>query len=84
MTFLTVRQAADLIGVTPARLYQRRVAGTGPKFVRCPQNGALRYRRTDVEKWIAEQAFFRLHSPDLDPPKSLEKKIARWTKTRTK
>jgi len=84
MTFLTARQAADLIGVTPARLYQRRVAGTGPKFVRFPQNGALRYRRADVEAWLAEQAFLRLHNPELDPPPSLEKKIARLTRTRTK
>lgn len=79
MKFMTAREAAALVGVTEVRLQQRRTKGNGPPYVKCP-NGAIRYRRTDLEDWIAERAFTRLHSPDLDPPECLEKKIRSWTR----
>lgn len=52
--FMTTREVADLLKVSPATLCRHRQAGTGPRVVwltdSCP-----RYRRSDVDAWLQER-----------------------------
>jgi len=51
-TLLTQTEAAPLVGVAPRTLERKRWAGDGPPFIRV-SNRAVRYRRGDIEDWIA-------------------------------
>lgn len=53
-SFLTTAQAAALIGYTPRMLEVRRARGESPRYVRFSKR-AIRYRREDLESWIAER-----------------------------
>lgn len=46
--------AARLLAVSPRTLEAWRVSGGGPPFVRLSRR-AIRYRRVDLEAWIAER-----------------------------
>ncbi|MCC6271077.1 MAG: helix-turn-helix domain-containing protein [Microbacteriaceae bacterium] len=60
-SFLTTAQAAALIGYTPRMLEVRRARGEGPRYVRFSKR-AIRYRREDLETWIAERIVSERHS----------------------
>jgi excisionase family DNA binding protein len=51
---LTIRDVAELLGVTVDTLYQWRYRHEGPTGYRI--GGRIRYRRGEVEEWISEQA----------------------------
>jgi excisionase family DNA binding protein len=48
--FLTTREAAVILGVTPKGLEQMRAEGRGPRFVRVGR--AVRYRRADLVRTV--------------------------------
>jgi predicted DNA-binding transcriptional regulator AlpA len=48
---LTTSEVATWLGVAPISLRKWRTSGAGPQFIRVC--GAVRYRRSDVENWIA-------------------------------
>lgn len=52
---LTPRQVAELLEVRPRTLESWRVSGDGPPFVRVGvgSRGPVRYRRADLERWLA-------------------------------
>jgi len=50
---LDVKAAAEYLGVTVAALNNRRYQGTGPKFLK--EEGKVRYRKTDLDKWMAKK-----------------------------
>ena len=50
---LTVNQLSRLLGVTWLTLLRWRNTGKGPRFIRIATR-AIRYRRTDVETWLAD------------------------------
>ena len=47
---LTVEEAANYLRIAPGTLYNWRHAGRGPKATNVGRS--LRYRRTDLEKWL--------------------------------
>lgn len=49
----TPQVLAAFLGVPVKTLYSWRYLGTGPPFIRVGRH--LRYRRADVETWLAEQ-----------------------------
>jgi excisionase family DNA binding protein len=51
---LTLAEVAEALGVPVATLYQWRYKGTGPRGIRVGRH--VRYRATDIEAWLAEQA----------------------------
>jgi excisionase family DNA binding protein len=50
---MTLAQVCDLLHVSPNTAYSWRSAGTGPPGFRV--GNRVRYRRSDVDAWIAEQ-----------------------------
>jgi len=50
---LTTPQAAAVIGLHPSYLAKARLTGTGPRFLKIGR--AVRYRRLDVEAWLADK-----------------------------
>jgi excisionase family DNA binding protein len=50
---LTVEELAAVLQVPVATLYQWRVTGRGPAGVRVGRH--VRYRRSEVERWLDEQ-----------------------------
>ena len=54
---LTTRRAAAILGVDPVTLRRWRAQGHGPAFIRLTHEDAecraVRYRREDLEAWIA-------------------------------
>jgi predicted DNA-binding transcriptional regulator AlpA len=38
----------------PGTLEVWRVQGKGPRFIKFMKNGAVRYRKSDLDAWIAE------------------------------
>lgn len=52
--YLSTREVADLLGMSPHTINRWRYEGTGPKFVRIGSK-VCRYRAEDVEQWINEQ-----------------------------
>jgi excisionase family DNA binding protein len=60
-SLLSTREAAALLGVPRRTLEGWRLRGNGPRFVRMPR--AVRYRREDLETWVA----LRLRSSTSDP-----------------
>ncbi|GAA2627970.1 helix-turn-helix domain-containing protein [Streptomyces vastus] len=49
---LTISQVAEEIGVPLSTFYRWRQCRKGPKSIRLP-NGAVRIRRSELERWIA-------------------------------
>ncbi|MFL6098803.1 MAG: helix-turn-helix transcriptional regulator [Actinomycetales bacterium] len=49
---LKTAEVGTLTGLAPAHLANMRSQGRGPRFVRL--GAAVRYRREDVEAWIAD------------------------------
>lgn len=56
---LTTKEASLLIGRTEGTMKVDRVYGRGPKFIKCGEGKAsgVRYRRRDIEAWLAERTF---------------------------
>jgi excisionase family DNA binding protein len=52
--FLDPQGLADLFGISVRTIYNWRSRQEGPRGYRI--GGQVRYRRTEVEKWLAEQA----------------------------
>ncbi len=50
---LTTEQVAEVLGVPRATLWQWRSHGKGPKGLRVGRH--VRYRATDIDRWIAAQ-----------------------------
>lgn len=48
-SFLTVREAADLIGCSQATLNRYRVKGNGPPYYKM---SGVRYDRAELDQWI--------------------------------
>jgi predicted DNA-binding transcriptional regulator AlpA len=57
------RDAADLIGLTPRFLQERRRTGDGPPFVRISSR-CIRYRPSDIEAWAEDR--LRTSTSDAD------------------
>ena len=51
---LTVPEAARYLRVSPRTLDRWRRQGTGPPSLKLPAGGR-RYRRTDLDAWLADQ-----------------------------
>lgn len=51
--FMTITELSDLLRVPRATVYYWRYSGTGPRGLRFGKQ--VRYRRSDVERWIDEQ-----------------------------
>lgn len=54
-TLLTVEELAERTKVPVRTVYAWNHRGTGPKYMRLA-GGGIRYRSTDVEKWLEQQA----------------------------
>ena len=50
---LTGSEVADLLRVKEGTLAKWRVTGSGPKWVRLPNSRTIRYRRSDIDHWLA-------------------------------
>jgi hypothetical protein len=57
--YLTTRQAAALLHLSPRTLERFRVEGTGPQFFKAGQGKRSRvlYAKADLEGWIARQRY---------------------------
>lgn len=53
LDLFTIRQAAALLGIPVKTLYNWRAAGRGPRSFRIGRS--IRYTRTDIAAWVAEQ-----------------------------
>ena len=53
--FLTQREAAALLRLSPRTLERHRISGTGPLFVAAGRRRL--YRRTDILAWAAARTF---------------------------
>ena len=51
--YLSVREAAEYLGLSPRTLDRYRVSGEGPVFYRF--GGRVRYRREDLDGWAASR-----------------------------
>lgn len=51
--YLTTKQTADLLGVSPDALLMWRQSRSGPPFIQTTSK-FVRYRRGDVEQWMEE------------------------------
>ena len=49
-TLLTQREAAMALRLSERTLERMRVAGNGPRFVKC--NRSIRYQQSDLHAWI--------------------------------
>ena len=52
---LSQKRVATLLSVSPRALEAWRVRGEGPAFIRISKR-CIRYRRDDIEAWLAERA----------------------------
>ena len=50
--WMTTQECAAYLQLTPERLYQMRKSGEGPHFCQ-PTHRTVRYRRADVDAWLA-------------------------------
>ena len=53
--FLTQREAARVLRLSPRTLERYRVSGMGPRFVKTGRR--VLYRYSDIESWAAERTF---------------------------
>ena len=51
--FISTREAAALLGLSPSTLARYRITGEGPWY--CKLGGCVRYRENDVEAWAADR-----------------------------
>ena len=51
---MDARAAARVVGLAHGTLAKMRLSGTGPVFLKL--NRAVRYRRSDLDKWLASRA----------------------------
>lgn len=51
-TLLNETQVAEIIGLTVHWLRRKRWAGGGIPFIKIADNGAVRYRQEDIEKFL--------------------------------
>ncbi|MDE0006560.1 MAG: helix-turn-helix domain-containing protein [Rhodospirillaceae bacterium] len=51
-TYLSTRQAAELLGLSPRTLERYRGAGEGPPFMKMGRQ--VRYARVDLDDWMEE------------------------------
>lgn len=58
---LTTTEVADFLSVAPATLKFWRHRGTGPTA--CKVGRAVRYRGSDIQSWLEDQAGARPSSP---------------------
>lgn len=67
---LTIDQAAAYLSIPKATLYtwRTRRAGFGPPAMKF--GGCLRYRRSDLDAWVAEHVESFEHAPSSPPPPS--------------
>lgn len=50
-------EVVDLLAVSGRTLEAWRLSGAGPPYVRLGSKKAVRYKRSDVETWLAERTF---------------------------
>ena len=50
--YLTEREASELTRFARGTLRNHRAKGTGPRFIRFPGHGAIRYRLDDLVDWM--------------------------------
>lgn len=62
-TYLSTRQAAAYLGLSPRTLDRYRVSGEGPDFHRF--GGRILYRKTDIEHWAAERRVSSASEEDI-------------------
>jgi predicted DNA-binding transcriptional regulator AlpA len=60
--YLTASQLAAELQLSPRTLANWRWSGGGPPFVKVGA-GAVRYRRRDVDSWLAKRTYVRTHEP---------------------
>jgi len=65
---LTQADVAELLGVTERCIEGWRVRGGGPRYVRCGR--LARYRREDVERWIASRTATSTSDPGPAPDRA--------------
>lgn len=63
---MTEKEAAEYMRFSPNTLRQWRVEGIGPRYVK--SHGAIRYRRTDIDEWLAR------NGKQTGTPSSFQKK----------
>lgn len=70
--WLTSAEAAKRLGIRPGTLVVWRQRGIGPAYVRC--GGAIRYRESDLEAYLAKQTVpeGRAPKPSLWPARRWE------------
>jgi predicted DNA-binding transcriptional regulator AlpA len=54
-TYLTQREAADILRISQRTLERHRLTGTGPKFMKAGRR--VLYRPVDIEAWMAANTF---------------------------
>ena len=53
MQLLDQREAARLLRLSTRTLERLRLTGSGPMYVKCGRS--VRYRQSDIERWIAQR-----------------------------
>ena len=58
-TYLTTREAAEMLGLAPHTLRCWRHRGRGPQFIRLGDSQKARavYAKAAIERWLAERSF---------------------------
>ncbi len=52
---MTVAQVLEYLQISKSKFYQMKAHGNGPPVVRIPNGRAVRYRKQDLEDWVARQ-----------------------------
>ena len=71
---IDTRQAAEALGMSPDTLALWRSKGEGPPFVKLGR--AVRYRRADLDAWVAEQLCTSTAGPVAKPTRGRPRKAA--------
>ena len=56
LRLLDTAAAAELLGLTPRALEERRRRGDGPPYIRLGRT-CVRYRLSDLEEWLSERTY---------------------------
>lgn len=56
--WLTTAELAEMLALSRAHLARLRMTGDGPPYTKLSRgrSGQIRYRRSDVERWMSERA----------------------------
>ena len=74
---LTTREAALILRVKPNTLEIQRSEGKGPPFIRLGERGsAVRYLRTEIDKWLSEQSSAHRPNSSANDSADLTAKLA--------